>query len=116
MFKIGQKVICVDDHFPRLKSVGIICPIRKRIYTIRDVVPSLTNNGVSYLLEDIDNSAFARLTRAKREPAFYPKHFAPATYLTNETSEIAKRILEECPVVEEVLDAIMEEEEILIRK
>jgi hypothetical protein len=54
MFKVGQKVICINDKLDPSRNLphGLILPKRNNIYTIREIYTGI-NNETALLLEEI---------------------------------------------------------------
>ena len=81
-FKIGQRVICVEDKFLDYQQPhrNIACPEKGIIYTIRNYV----NKGI--VLKEIRN--FERqLIGSFAEPAFKEYHFEPLKEETKTKTE-----------------------------
>jgi len=58
MFKIGQKVVCINDKKPSNRNVpvGLTFPILNKTYTIRDII--LNKNQYGIVLEEIINPTY----------------------------------------------------------
>lgn len=57
MFKVGQKVVCINDtpdpNHP--KRPGIKTPVKDKIYTIRDIYVTKNEKILALMLEEIIN-------------------------------------------------------------
>ena len=51
-FKIGEKVVCIDDSSPRRKDLRLDIK-RNEIYTIRKINISKTNGEITFCLDEI---------------------------------------------------------------
>ena len=78
MFKIGQKVVCID-------ATGSDNLIKNEIYTIKDFW--FDNNGNACLLEEAEPNI--------GHYAFYPKRFKPLKYDLISNKEIIKEMVTE---------------------
>jgi hypothetical protein len=71
-FKIGDKVVCINDHFDKSKSYSkqiLKWPELMEIYTIRDFYDK------SIYLEEIVNPIIIDNNKVIREPCFYRWRF-----------------------------------------
>lgn len=84
MFKVGQKVVCVDDNYPKahvfIQRQRIIVnkwefPRKDEIYTVREVFPE------TITVEEIHNRIDAEF---KKEPRFFFYHFRPLDEVVDE--------------------------------
>jgi hypothetical protein len=78
-FRVGQKVVCVDDDFFRpYLAEPLNLPIKGQVYTIRGSISD--ERWTWYWLVEIVNppSSLDLLEFGKVEPAFKPSHFRPA--------------------------------------
>ena len=101
MFKVGQKVVCIDDT-PRSGQVLIgFIPKKGVTYTIRDIYESKKQPGqIALILEEIINKIHPSLGH---ERGFYAWRFKP---VDDWAEEILSKIAEE--VEEETLVCLME--------
>lgn len=71
-FKVGEKILCVEDNFPRFHRIGDICCPKKGIsYIVRDYA----RGGI--LLEEIRNYKRIWAKGYFGEPSFLEYHFEP---------------------------------------
>lgn len=81
-FRVGQKVVCVDDDAARYQIAGhLYCSgldglTRGMVYTIRGFARSL-NCDATLLLEEIIRSPDGGPVHFNREPGFFPDRFRP---------------------------------------
>jgi hypothetical protein len=80
MFEVGQKVVCVDDRFPRavLEYLRVL-PLKGTVYTVRDVIPAQEWGGghtCAILLREIRNPP-APHRKEWGECGFDPRRFRP---------------------------------------
>lgn len=80
-FRVGQKVVCVDDDWSRLSQVHRCCapnrPSRGNTYTIR-AMSYVVDGRQTVLLEEIKNGIVEwKAPWGKQEPAFYIGRFRP---------------------------------------
>jgi len=92
MFRIGQKVVCIDDK-PRNPSQvrpGITTPKKGIVYTIRDIYESVTKSGkVGLILEEIKNPTNEKFGK---ELGFNADRFKPL--ISPESEAFADAVLE----------------------
>ncbi len=98
MFRIGQRIICVDDRFVGENRVfdptfTVRCPnlpLKGHVYTVRGfVVPYDGYSGTpGILLEEISNPPCPYF-EGTFEPSFFPSHFRPLTERTTDISVFA---------------------------
>jgi len=97
MFKVGQKVVCVDDRHSNDITMAAFKQWVKRDeqYTIRVVRPHAADGGV--LLEEIKNPPkYIAAYAGNLEPAFHPRRFiAVEEFKGEEVVALAKEILKE---------------------
>ena len=57
MFKVGQKVVCINDtpHPDRPIRPGVKIPKKNKIYTIRDIYVTNNSKILALILEEIKN-------------------------------------------------------------
>lgn len=85
-FKVGMKVVCVDDkHFTK---EGEIVPAQDEIYTIRDM--HYVDGRLALRFEEIVNSPRVYIDMGFNECAFWAEGFKPIQY-QSATSEILER-------------------------
>lgn len=84
-FKIGMKVVCVDDvwHPQHLRSLRR--PVKGRVYTIREIDPCF-GAGIAFRLVEIVNPEMTWDDDSRREVAFYASRFRPAVSPKQEVS------------------------------
>lgn len=95
MFRVGQKVVCVDDsnyRNPHLAHLFSNPPVRGRIYTVRGITA-----GGLVLLKEIENPPY-RWRDGFYEPGYLPFRFRPIDDLTAELAQTElSRVVEEKP-------------------
>lgn len=94
MFKIGQKVVCINSKPDpnRLVPQGFVFPVKGKTYTVREVVPSLTHSGViGLLLEEIKNPSHPKFNV---ELSYDSSRFKPIDMI-DDSVEWAESILEQ---------------------
>lgn len=100
MYKVGEKVVCVNDVFdPRSVELIPNRPKKDKVYTIRDIryYDLLDKTGV--LLMEINNpvNVYSRLHKSFMEPTFGIHRFAPVN------NSVREDVLEEELELEEFL-------------
>ena len=105
MFRIGQRVTCVDDKFVGENRVydptfTVRCPnlpLKGHVYTVRGfVVPYAGYSGTpGILLEEISNPPCPYF-EGTFEPSFFPSHFRPFTDRKTDIS-VFKEMLNDIP-------------------
>lgn len=91
MFKIGQRVVCVDDTPPSQANGGDYCPIRPRkggVYTVRGIHTEPHIEGYGVYLEECQNPPMIWSDGHEAEWPFASTRFRPAV---NPTLELARR-------------------------
>lgn len=75
MFKVGQRVVCVNDKPTHPVRDGLKTPKKGKIYTIREIYESKVAPGrVAVLLDEIQNDEFDRWGH---EIGFFSDRFRP---------------------------------------
>jgi len=99
MFKIGQKVVCIDDKPRKNRPNFTIKPIKKNsTYTIRGIYESATHPGVvCILLEELVNSIDKKWNK---EIGYDSTRFKPIDMI-DDSIEWAESILSEILLPEE---------------
>jgi hypothetical protein len=92
--QVGQKVVCVDDHFPTpLAKYYLNLPVKDKVYTIRAVylgrgvmhsAPGESDGQIGLLLHEIVNGPDPR-NKYQQELGFNSERFVPLR--TMDTSE-----------------------------
>jgi hypothetical protein len=105
MFRIGQRITCVDDKFVGENRVydptfTVRCPnlpLKGHVYTVRGfVVPYAGYSGTpGILLEEISNPPCPYF-EGTFEPSFFPSHFRPFTDRKTDIS-VFKEMLNDIP-------------------
>lgn len=93
MFKVGQKVVCIDDAFTdKYVRNGVLLPEMHKDYTIR----GFNRNGAMWLVE-IKNFDYPFSTGGTGEPAFKTFRFRPLDEIFAEETlaRIAKEVEQE---------------------
>ena len=93
MFRVGQRVVCVDDTF----SEGILkwliqIPKKGEVYTIREIQQGIDERlfpSISLLLKGINNGASD--APPYRERGFHSRRFRPLTEEENKTQTKNKK-------------------------
>lgn len=115
---IGQKIVCVNDEFPKLVGKEIL-PKKNCVYTIRDILVTeqeFSNNPdcrVFFLLEEIVNiPSFYRTPQSTiifSEVYFVSRRFRPLEELSKneeyvESIDISEfqKLLTELPILEKI--------------
>lgn len=79
MFKIGQKVICVDDA-PMRNDCGSVMPlrlVRDQIYTVRSIHTEPHIEGYGVRLEELVNPSIVWADGEEREWSYQSERFRP---------------------------------------
>lgn len=79
MFKVGQKVICVDDA-PMRNDCGDVMPLRLvhgRVYTVRSIHTEPHVVGYGVRLEELPNPSIVWADGEEREWSYQSERFAP---------------------------------------
>jgi hypothetical protein len=73
-FRVGQKVVCVDDNWGTNRCPGEVLPVKRSVYTIRGFEDcDATDPRPAIWLEEIVNPV-----RHDGEVSFVTTHFRPA--------------------------------------
>lgn len=79
MFKIGQKVVCIDDA-PMRNDCGTVMPlrlIRDKIYTVRSIHTEPHIAGYGVRLEELVNPSIVWADGDEREWSYQSERFRP---------------------------------------
>lgn len=79
MFKIGQKLVCVDDA-PMRNGCGNVLPLRLesgRIYTVRSIHTEPHIQGYGVRLEELLNPSIIWADGEEREWSYQSERFEP---------------------------------------
>jgi len=78
-FRIGQKVVCVDDFWEAPPAADhLIRPQKDQVYTVRDLAPGwISSNGPAIRLEEIINRKTLWQKSGFCELAFKTSRFRP---------------------------------------
>lgn len=89
-FRVGQKVVCVDDDFydPGLCE-PLHLPCKGSVYTLRD--PFSADGWTWWRLVEITNSP-VNVKYGMIEPCFSPRHFRPVTETKTDISIFTKML------------------------
>jgi len=82
MFKVGQRVICVDDTLLPHSDPILIYPKKGQIYTVRALLVAVSKYGV-YLEEIVNGNVLFDI-----EPAFHSIRFRALDFAENICEEI----------------------------
>jgi hypothetical protein len=90
MFKIGQKVVCVDDA-PMRNDCGDVMPLRLihgSIYTIRSIhtEPAISSYGVR--LEELLNPSIVWADGSEKEWSYQSERFRPLVSNLQNTEQL----------------------------
>lgn len=91
MFKIGQKVICVDDTPPSAENGADYClirPVRGRIYTIRGTHTEPHIEGYGVWLEECLNPSVIWDSGEEIEWPFASTRFRPIAQSPEEIADV----------------------------
>lgn len=88
MFKIGQKVVCVDDSPMRIKHPGSLPLrlVRGEVYTIRSIHTEPHIAGYGVRLEELLNPSIIWADGDEKEWSYQSKRFRPLTEITADAS------------------------------
>lgn len=94
MFKINEKVICIDDIIPhdKLIRLGVKVPLKNEIYTIRE----FDRNNTTVRLVEISNPKL-NFYDGSNELSFLIHHFKKLdhSFAVNLLKEITEQVIEE---------------------
>ena len=79
MFKVGQKVVCIDDA-PMRNDCGDVMPlrlVRRQVYTIRSIHTEPHIEGYGVRLEELLNPSVVWADGEEREWSYQFERFAP---------------------------------------
>ena len=94
-FRIGQKVVCVDDVFASRHYPGYEAwPTKNIVYTIRDIYNEDFEDGwaTALLLEEIINPFYDWLTLGNHEAGFSARRFRPVVEKKTDISIFTKML------------------------
>lgn len=80
MFKVGQKVVCVDDS-PMRNDCGSCLPlrlVRSAVYTIRSIHTEPHIQGYGVRLEELLNPSIVWADSEEKEWSYQSERFQPA--------------------------------------
>ena len=99
MFKIGQKVVCINDTPKKNRPAASNFPKKNNIYTIRDIYVPVTGDSakLALLLEEINSSVSNSF---RKEVGFDADRFKPVDMI-DDSVEWAESILSEILLPEE---------------
>lgn len=100
MFKVGMKIVCVDDSLSKPLPPGYLWVKKNEIYTIRDLyIPPSNPLILALVLEEI-LSPFSK--KLRREKGFKSSRFIPYDdkFATNVLEKIEKEINKEIEIYE----------------
>lgn len=103
-FRVGQKVVCVDDCFP---STHLALPVRGAVYTVREIVPDWFPGRTALRLEEIINPETPWSDLTMSEVAFNARRFRPLVEKKTDTgmsilTQILRDVENNMPVKERV--------------
>lgn len=98
MFKVGQKLVCVNDDFkskPSDEPRGVKYPKKGEIYTVRNI----KSVHAIWLVEIVNPTL--KYANGYTEKGWYTYHFKPIDETTNWVEEVLeKALVEELELVE----------------
>ena len=105
MFRVGQKVVCVNDDFqhPDWAAISNKCK-RGEVYTIRDIVPGWFDNGYNGVrLTEVKNAVEKWIGDPERsEVCFGPHRFRPLVERKTDISSLEALLLPNAKILEGV--------------